>query len=263
MQDWIDSQSLTQKRTCNILTPLRQIMAKARKDEAIKRDPLHDFKVEKRQEIDALRKLEIEDVDPFEPTEIEAIVAELHPQATNYVQAAVWTGLRPEELIEVKWSDVDFRRGILSVRRARTRGQVKQPKTSAGKRSVKLLEPARAALEAQKAHTLMFRGYVFHDPRTAEPYATDKQFREWQWRPALVRAKVRYRPPRQLRHTYATWLISAGENIKWVSGQVGHASTKMTLDTYANWLPSLDSEAGNVAVAKLWSGCGQGSAASG
>jgi integrase len=66
----------------------------------------------------------------------------------------------------------------------------------------------------------------------------------------------------QLRHTYATWLISAGENIKWVSRQMGHKSGKMTLDTYADWLPSLDNEAGTTAVSMLWSGLGQGGAAS-
>ena len=95
-------------------------------------------------------------------------------------------------------------------------------------------------------------GHVFHDPRTDAPYATDKQFREWQWRRAMLRAGVRYREPRQLRHTYATWLIGAGENIKWVSRQMGHESTQMTLDTYAKWIPDMNPDAGSRAEA-LWS----------
>jgi len=40
-----------------------------------------------------------------------------------------------------------------------------------------------------------------------------------------------------LRHTYAAQRITAGENVYYVSRQLGHASTKLTLDTYARWLP--------------------------
>ncbi len=90
---------------------------------------------------------------------------------------------------------------------------------------------------AQREHTGFEKAHIFHDPRTGEPYLTDKQFRMWQWQPALKAAKVRYRPPRQLRHTYATWMINAGEPIKRVSMQMGHKSTKMTLDVYLKWLP--------------------------
>ena len=56
-----------------------------------------------------------------------------------------------------------------------------------------------------------------------------------------------------LRHTYATWMLQAGEPIKWVSGQMGHESTKMTLDTYADWLPELNPEVGQAAERLFWS----------
>ena len=252
---WIQGHDLTQKRTCNILTPLRQVMDQARANEIIEANPLADFKVTRRN-VDKRRKLERDDVDPFDLGEINSALEELPPQAANYVTFAVWTGLRVEELIELKWTDVDLRNGAIRIRRARTRGQAKEPKTQAGRRTVKLLEPARIAIMNQKAHTAMFRGHIFHDPRTDAPYITDKQFREWQWRPALTRAGVRYRPPMQLRHTYATWMLGAGENIKWVSMQMGHESTKMTLDTYANWIPSMNQGAGQAAVDLIWSQVG-------
>jgi integrase len=93
--------------------------------------------------------------------------------------------MRVEELIELQWGDIDFRKGVIRVCRARTCGEAKRPKTETGTREITLLEPARAALVAQKVYTYLIRGHVFHDPRTDAPYATDKQFREWQWRPAL------------------------------------------------------------------------------
>ena len=170
------------------------------------------------------------------------------------IEFAVWTGLRVEELIEVKWTDIDESKGEIRIRRARTRGRVKEPKTWAGKRDVKLLEPALEALRSQREHTYVQQGHIFHDPRTGAPYATDKQFREWVWRRALRQAKVRYRPPRQLRHTFGSWMINAGEPIKWVSLQMGHESTKMTLDVYSRFLPDNDPEVGARVGGTLYSG---------
>jgi integrase len=37
-----------------------------------------------------------------------------------------------------------------------------------------------------------------------------------------------------LRHTYVSLLIAQGENIKYISRQVGHANIQMTLDTYGH-----------------------------
>ena len=119
---------------------------------------------------------------------------ELTPQVASYAVLAVWTALCPEELIELQWDDIDLKAESLRVRRAQTRGKVKEPGTLAGTRTVKLLKAALDALRAQREHTAMFRQHVFHDPRTSTPYATNKQFREWQWRPAVTRAKVRYPP---------------------------------------------------------------------
>ena len=39
-------------------------------------------------------------------------------------------------------------------------------------------------------------------------------------------------------------MLTAGENLMWVSTQMGHDSTKETLDTYARWIDSNDSEVG-------------------
>src|SRR5207237_5331109 len=38
--------------------------------------------------------------------------------------------------------------------------------------------------------------------------------------------------------------IAAGENVYYVSRQLGHASTKLTLDTYGRWLPARSTTAG-------------------
>lgn len=98
----------------------------------------------------------------------------------------------------------------------------------------------RAALEAQKAHTLLAGGRVFHNPHTGRPWATDKQIRVHCWAYILKAAGVRYRNPYQCRHTYASMLLSRGENELWVAGQMGHKGVEMVRRHYGRWIPKKD-----------------------
>lgn len=55
-----------------------------------------------------------------------------------------------------------------------------------------------------------------------------------------------------LRHTCATLLLKAGVNVKVVSERLGHASVKITLDTYAQVLPSMQAHASSQLDALLY-----------
>lgn len=46
-----------------------------------------------------------------------------------------------------------------------------------------------------------------------------------------------------LRHTHCTLLLGAGVPVHVVSQRLGHASAKMTLDVYANYLPDQHEDA--------------------
>ena len=58
-----------------------------------------------------------------------------------------------------------------------------------------------------------------------------------QWRPTLTTQGVRYRPPYNCRHTYATIRLMSGMNPAFISQQLGH-SVQMLLSTYARWINS-------------------------
>jgi len=45
-----------------------------------------------------------------------------------------------------------------------------------------------------------------------------------------------------MRHTHATLLLLQGTNPKIVSERLGHATTRLTLDTYSHLLPSMQKE---------------------
>lgn len=243
--EWIAEQTTSRKRILNVLIPLRQAMRYA-VDVAklLPVDPLAKLKVKRP---DAVAD---DVIDPFTPAEVAAIAAQLPAQLANAVQCWAWTGLRQGELFGLTWSDVDLDKGALRVTKALRDGRQKTPKTRAGVREVKLLAPALEALKAQREHTQLLRGRVFLDPETREAWTGDKPFRQV-WTLACTAAGVRYRFPRQLRHTFASWTLSAGENPLWVAKVMGHSDASITLRVYARFIPDVFPDAGARTVAAI------------
>lgn len=65
-----------------------------------------------------------------------------------------------------------------------------------------------------------------------------------QFNHTLKRAGLRRVRWHDLRHTYASLMISMGENIRFVSQQLGHTSTRTTWDIYSHLLPEVSENAG-------------------
>jgi integrase len=90
-----------------------------------------------------------------------------------------------------------------------------------------------------QAHRRLSGGYRPEEPIGHTTFSTV-------WRRLLSRARVRYRKPHELRHTYATRLIAEavdhgqdGEAIlHYVSKQLGHSSIKITVDYYGHLVPT-------------------------
>lgn len=109
---------------------------------------------------------------------------------------------------------------------------VKAPKTAAGIRTVDLNSDAMAALKAQKSISMLRGSRVFLNPRTLEPWETDAQIRKSAWLPIMKRSGIEYRNPYQIRHTFASTLLTAGANPWYVAQQLGHEDVEMVFRTY-------------------------------
>jgi integrase len=235
------------KRINNVLGPLRGMLDEARNDGLIDANPMDGLKVKRRATVNAR-----EEVDPFTPQEVQAILAACAaPQFRNFCQFNLATGMRTSEMIGLCWSDVDFVAGTITIRRAWVMGKMKAPKSRSGKRVVELVAPALAALKAQRAYTQLAGEFVFHDPKTGARWTSDQSIRAGDWQRSLRLAGVRYRYPYQMRHTFASQALSAGENVMWVAKQMGHSDWTMTARKYARWIPSIVPDAGGK-VAALW-----------
>ena len=82
-----------------------------------------------------------DEVQHFEPDEVERLAEELGPVYGPLVIVAAYTGLRPSEWAALEWRDIDA--GVLTIERAFSYGQVKALKTKGSRRRVPL--PARAS----------------------------------------------------------------------------------------------------------------------
>ncbi|WP_240332304.1 Arm DNA-binding domain-containing protein [Stenotrophomonas indicatrix] len=166
-------ESTSAKRINNVLGPLRGALDEAVADDLIPNNPLDGFRVKRRAKANAR-----EEVDPFTPEEVRAILGACREDhVRNYCQFNFATGLRTSEMIGLCWSDIDWRKGTVKIRRAWVMGKMKAPKTESGVREVQLLQPAIDALKAQRAHTATAGEFVFHDPRTNARWGSDQSIR--------------------------------------------------------------------------------------
>jgi len=180
------------------------------------------------------------------------------------ITMAVVTGMRRGELLALRWSDIDFQRGMLqvihTVDRLAGHGYVEgEPKSAAGLRSIRLpgfllemLHQHQARQGAEKSqkknweeHDLVFpnlRGGYLHPNHLGEAFKA-----------LLKQAGL---PPirfHDLRHSAATLLLSMGVNIKVIQELLGHSDIAITLRVYGHLLPSMQQE-----VVEKWDGVFQG-----
>jgi len=112
-------ESTSAKRINNVLGPLRGALHQAVADDLIPTNPLDGFRVKRRAKANAR-----EEVDPFTPEEVQAILAACREdQVRNYCQFNLATGLRTSEMIGLCWSDIDWRKGTVKIRRAWVMGR--------------------------------------------------------------------------------------------------------------------------------------------
>lgn len=175
------------------------------------------------------------------------------------VTTAVFTGMRLGELLGLRWHDVDLDGRTATVRHTLTRVDgdwvLRQPKTPHSRRTLHL---APAAVEALRAHylasaeRLLAMGHridagtlVFGDRwgNALHPgHVTQRAYK-----PLLRRAELPEIRFHDLRHSFASMMLSEGVRVDVVSRMLGHASPAVTLSVYAHLMPG-DEEA---AVARL------------
>ena len=233
LRTWIGEMKVTTKFARNLLTPLRSVFEDALNDDLITFDPFERIALPKL--LKQKSKASEYEADPFTAEERATLIEHARPDERALVQFWFATGLRPGELLALRWSKIDLKAATALIDLNRVSKVEKGPKTEAGIRKLDLTPEALQALEAQKPASLL-TGHVWLNPRTGQPWTTDAQLRKTLWVPLVARSGVRYRNPYQCRHTFASALLTAGANPWYVSEQLGHVDVTMVFQTYGKFI---------------------------
>jgi integrase len=158
-------------------------------------------------------------------------------------------GLRLSEGLGLQWTDIDWQRKTIAIRRTlqRDRGGgglgLSELKTRGSRRTLTLTTRALEALKAhqdrqewakRKAGFWQPTGLIF---TTAYGTGVEQGRIHQHWTPACAKAGIpRYRP-QDLRHSVASSLIAGGMGLLEVAHMLGHADASMVVKVYGHIAP--------------------------
>lgn len=167
---------------------------------------------------------------------------------------ALFSGMRRSELLALRWQDIDFIFGQVSVNRGLhvlPGGKVifRQPKTAAGRRVIALPPSALLVLseyrEKKEAECLMIgtslsdRDLVFST--LGKPLLSNTVSHAWS--KIVKRSGIKPIRLHDSRHTHASIMLRQGVHPKIVQERLGHSSITITLDIYSHVTPGLQEAA--------------------
>jgi integrase len=178
----------------------------------------------------------------------------LEPRCWIAFVLAIMTGMRQAEILGLKWPDINWDNGTLSVQRTMNYVNCEPVfmdlKTDRSRRLIALspetIESLKYHKSIQTQDKLLF-GKAYQDnnmivaTKDGRPMSQNSLNKSWQ------RALEQINVPRirfhDLRHTHASLLLALGVHPKVVQERLGHANINITLDTYSHLLPGLQKEA--------------------
>ena len=150
-----------------------------------------------------------------------------------------YTGLRIGELLALKWSDIDFQKGILTVSRSCHDGKGQDgkytriedtPKTLSSRRCIPL--PKQLVPLIKEAKKKSRSDYVVAN---GEKPISVRSYQE-SFNLLLRKLKIPHRGFHSIRHTFATRALECGMDVKTLSEILGHKSPTVTLNRYSHSL---------------------------
>lgn len=181
----------------------------------------------------------------FTRKEQSKLISVLHQEMDIFklaVLLCLYIGLRLGELCALKWSDIDFGNGTLSVRRTVQRlhvesGRTKtalvetEPKSESSSREIPLSDDLLKFLLGFQNN----KEYIFGGDGPADPRTVQNHFKK-----ILKEAGVESKNFHMLRHTFATNCIEKSVDPKSLSEILGHSNVGITLNRYVH--PSMDTK---------------------
>lgn len=177
-------------------------------------------------------------IEPFNLEEVKSLIENAPSlRLKAFLAVAFFTGLRTGEQLALLWSDIDFENKKINIDKAlNLSGEITSPKNKPSIREVDLLEPVEKILKELKASEPAHKKMIFLSiPKRTQEF--QKAFK------ALLKAlNLKDRKLYTTRHTFASLMLSQGEEAMWVSKTLGHKDLNTTYKTYSHYIPKQDKE---------------------
>ena len=206
---------------------LSQILEAAREDGIIPKNPASSKRLRNPgrdgEGIQALTRRQTESL-------IRVIPTITDEQVRLFVAILLYTGVRREEAMALKWEKIDFDRSTILIDEAVTfpieKPVLKKPKTKAGRRSVPMPDALAEILKPLRQES----GIIIHDERG--DYMRKSKIKKLYKRVKMVPGLEHF-DCRTMRHTYASRNVEADIPMKIVSQNLGHSDIQVTMNIYA------------------------------
>ncbi|MFT4803561.1 MAG: integrase [Psychroserpens sp.] len=170
------------------------------------------------------------------------------------VTLALSTGVRINELIGITANSYKPENKALYIEETIVAGEIKNTKTDGSTRIVDLNKHGIRALEflinltknheettydfyiGNKVHEQRKNIFVVINPHTGKRFKSSDEFRKKFFLPYCDQVGVEYLPPKNLRHTFISQMLTAGAPITWIIKQVGHMNYEMIKKHYCKWI---------------------------
>jgi integrase len=215
------------------IAPVRALFATALEEGLIRINPATGLRLA----ISAPSDDEHDQAKALTEAELLAVLEATDARWRLFVEFVAHTGMRIGEAVAVRWSDVDFGKRRVHVRRRWYRGAFASPKSKYSVRAIPLTERMTEQLRQlrEAAPELIDSALVFpnRDGRVLDP----SNLRDRVLKPAVSAAGVSWAGWHTLRHTCGSMLFRHGANAKQVQYWLGHHSPAFTLAVYVHLLP--------------------------
>lgn len=188
----------------------------------------------------------------LEESEVSAfLITAQQSRLVSLFYLAIMTGMRQGELFGLKWDDIHWQRGALRIRRQSVRiagvgVKFTDPKTLAGRRTIKLNEDTLDMLRAQKERQAVEKAFAGSDwqemglvfTSTIGTVLNRSNVRK-EFKRILALAELPDIRFHDLRHTTASILLNNGVPAIVVSKLLGHSKVSITEDIYGHLVPTM------------------------
>ncbi|MEJ8619677.1 site-specific integrase [Helicobacter pylori] len=177
-------------------------------------------------------------IEPFSLEEVKTILENAPSlRLKAFLMVAFFTGMRTGEQLALLWEDIDFNNKTIIINKSLNElGQITSPKNKPSVREVDLLEPVGKILKELKESEPANKKFVFIEmPKRSSVF--QRHFKK-----LLKDLNLKNRKLYTTRHTFASLMLSQGEEAMWVSKTLGHKDLNTTYKTYSHYIPKQDRE---------------------